>query len=96
MKECRNNGPSTISLVLVGNKIDLENERQVSHEEGEEFAKKNNMLFFETSALSGKILIYYLMIVLKLLRQKLKMVIIKIKIVVLNSINKIIKVIMLY
>ena len=54
MKECRNNGPSTISLVLVGNKIDLENERQVSHEEGEEFAKKNNMLFFETSALSGK------------------------------------------
>jgi len=54
MKEWRNNGPSTISLVLVGNKIDLENERQVSHEEGEEFAKKNNMLFFETSALSGK------------------------------------------
>ena len=54
IEECKNNGPSTISLVLVGNKIDLENERQVSHEEGEEFASRNNMLFFETSALSGK------------------------------------------
>ena len=39
-----------MSLVLVGNKIDLNFEREVSIKEGQEFAKANNMLFFETSA----------------------------------------------
>ena len=52
--ECRKYGPSTISLVLVGNKIDLEDNRKIAFEEGEEFAEKNEMQFFETSALSGK------------------------------------------
>ena len=42
-----------MDLLLVGNKIDLESNRQVKKEEGEEFAKKNNILFFETSAKSG-------------------------------------------
>ena len=42
--------PETL-LYIVGNKNDLENERQVKKEEGEEFAKKNNFNFFiETSA----------------------------------------------
>ena len=40
-------------MVLIGNKIDLENERKISYEEGEIFAKKNGMLFFETSAKNG-------------------------------------------
>ena len=53
MEECKNNGPSTITLVLVGNKTDLENQRVVTTEEGEEFANRNSMLFFETSALNG-------------------------------------------
>ena len=39
-----------MSIILVGNKIDLESERMVSTEEGEAFAKKHNLLFFETSA----------------------------------------------
>ncbi|KAJ3431262.1 ras di-ras and rheb family members of small gtpase superfamily [Anaeramoeba flamelloides] len=38
------------SLVLVGNKKDLENERQVSTTEGEEFANKIGAFFFESSA----------------------------------------------
>ena len=33
-------------MVLVGNKIDLDSERAVSTEEGEEFAKQRNMIFF--------------------------------------------------
>ena len=53
VEECKNNGPSTISLVLVGNKIDLEDKRQITYDEGEEYANQNNMLFFETSALNG-------------------------------------------
>lgn len=36
--------------VLVGNKMDLEEERQVSTREGEDLAAKYGILFFETSA----------------------------------------------
>ena len=39
-----------VPLVLIGNKIDLENERVVSKEEGEKFAYKYNIKFFESSA----------------------------------------------
>ena len=53
VEECKNNGLSTISLVLVGNKIDLEDKRQITYEEGEDYANQNNMQFFETSALNG-------------------------------------------
>jgi len=49
-KQC----PQTTFLVLVGNKIDLENKRQILYEEGASFAEKNNMLFIETSAKTGK------------------------------------------
>ena len=41
-----------ISVILVGNKCDLENERKVSKEKGEEKARNFNCPFFETSALS--------------------------------------------
>ena len=36
--------------VLVGNKIDLEKSRKISRNEGSEFARQYNMLFFEASA----------------------------------------------
>ena len=39
-----------IYLVLIGNKSDLEKERKIYFEEGEKFALKYNMEFFETSA----------------------------------------------
>ena len=41
-----------ISVILVGNKCDLENERKVPKEKGEENAKYFKCPFFETSALS--------------------------------------------
>ena len=52
--DCKNSSPKTVFLVLIGNKCDLENNREISEEEGREFAEKNGMLFFETSALTGE------------------------------------------
>ena len=43
-----------VAIVIVGNKCDLSNDqRQVSRQEGIEFAKQYNMPFFETSAKEG-------------------------------------------
>jgi len=39
-----------ICIILIGNKIDLEKKRKVTREDGESFAKKNGILFLETSA----------------------------------------------
>ena len=47
------NAPKETKYILVGNKKDLENQREVQIEEGEDFAKKNNIKFFETSAKDG-------------------------------------------
>lgn len=37
-------------IMLIGNKSDLDHRRQVSHEEGEKFARENGLIFLETSA----------------------------------------------
>ena len=54
IEECKNTAPKSILMVLVGNKCDLEDNREVTEEEGRQFAEKNGMLFFETSAKTGK------------------------------------------
>ena len=41
-------------LVLVGNKSDLDDRRQVSTEEAEEYAKKREINYIETSARTGQ------------------------------------------
>ena len=40
-------------IVLVGNKTDLNDKREVTSAQGEEEAKKNNLMFIETSAKAG-------------------------------------------
>ena len=54
IEEVKDNSLKVITIILVGNKIDLIKEREVSTEEGKEFADKNNITFFETSAKTGK------------------------------------------
>jgi len=43
-----------IAIVLVGNKIDLTAEREVSFLEASRFAQENDLMFLETSALTGE------------------------------------------
>ncbi|NWT11773.1 RAB17 protein, partial [Vireo altiloquus] len=45
--------PNEIVIALVGNKTDLAAEREVTTEEGEEFAQTKGLLFMETSAKSN-------------------------------------------
>ena len=54
IEDCKNSSPKTVFMVLVGNKCDLEENREVTEEEGKEFAERHGMLFFETSAKTGQ------------------------------------------
>ena len=53
LEEVRNNSDKKCVIYLVGNKIDLENERQISKEEAENFAKNENIKYIETSAVKN-------------------------------------------
>ena len=46
----RENAYSKMIILLIGNKSDLKMEREVSTAEGQEFANKHNLIFFECSA----------------------------------------------
>ena len=50
MVEIEKFGKQGVLKLIVGNKIDLEDKRQVSIEEAEAFAKNNNIQFLEVSA----------------------------------------------
>ena len=43
-----------IPIFLVGNKIDLEDSRDITFAEGEEFSKKHGLMFCECSAITGE------------------------------------------
>jgi Ras-related protein Rab-2A len=46
--------PKTVLIILIGNKIDLEDKRKVIFDEGNEFAIKHGITFMETSAKTGE------------------------------------------
>ena len=52
-EEIKKSGDKGVSIILVGNKCDLENERKVTIEMGKNKAKEMNCPFYETSALSN-------------------------------------------
>eukprot|EP00347_Sterkiella_histriomuscorum_P018721 403344431 len=54
LREAKSSCQPDVLMTLIGNKSDLEQKRQVSHDEGLMFKKKNNLLYFtETSAKNG-------------------------------------------
>lgn len=52
-RELYDNADQNIVVLLVGNKSDLEDRREVSFEEAQEYANQRNMSFIETSALDS-------------------------------------------
>ena len=50
LSEARMNADKDSKVMLIGNKDDLEGERQVSTKQGQQFSELENIPFFETSA----------------------------------------------
>ncbi|GFH56651.1 hypothetical protein CTEN210_13127 [Chaetoceros tenuissimus] len=50
LEEARQHSQSNMTIMLIGNKNDLEHRRAVSFEEGKAFADANGLIFMETSA----------------------------------------------
>merc|ERR1711920_445426 len=53
LEQARQNANANIAIMLVGNKCDLNQQRQVSQEEGASFARSHGLQFTEASASSG-------------------------------------------
>ena len=47
------NAPEHTKCMVIGNKCDLEEKREISKEEGDNFSKEQNIKFYETSAKEG-------------------------------------------
>jgi small GTP-binding protein len=52
-EQINTNAPKIAKTILFGNKSDMKDERKVSKEEGEKYAKDNELTFFEVSAKDG-------------------------------------------
>lgn len=53
LDDVRQHANPNTTIMLIGNKSDIETKRQVSREEGEKFARENELFFMETSAKAG-------------------------------------------
>ena len=47
--DIKETNPTITQIIIVGNKSDLENKREVGEKEARDFCKKNNFMFFESS-----------------------------------------------
>jgi len=50
LEDARQHSNSNMTIMLIGNKCDLESRRAVTKAEGEQFARENGLVFVETSA----------------------------------------------
>ena len=54
IEEVEKNAKNNCPRIIVGNKIDLEEKRQIKEEEGKNFAENKGMVFFEISVKTGE------------------------------------------
>eukprot|EP00299_Pterocystis_sp_00344_P009544 c4052_g1_i2.p1 GENE.c4052_g1_i2~~c4052_g1_i2.p1 ORF type:complete len:110 (+),score=17.03 c4052_g1_i2:297-626(+) len=54
LTDAQNLAATSLSVIAVGNKLDLKEDREVTFLEASRFALENNMMFMETSALTGE------------------------------------------
>ena len=54
ISDLRNNTNEKLVIMLIGNKIDLDKERTVKSEEGQEKSNENEVAYIETSALDSR------------------------------------------
>lgn len=54
LEDTRHHANENMTIMLVGNKTDLDHRRAVSTEEGQQFANENGLIFIETSAKSAE------------------------------------------
>ena len=54
LEDIKNHVQDNVFIVLCGNKIDLNNKRQVNFEDAQKFAKDNDLVYIETSAITGE------------------------------------------
>ena len=50
LEDARQHASANMVIMLIGNKCDLEQRREVKREEGEAFAREHGLIFMETSA----------------------------------------------
>lgn len=50
LDDARHHSNSNMTIMLIGNKSDLDHRRAVTVEEGEQFANEHDLIFLETSA----------------------------------------------
>jgi Ras-related protein Rab-2A len=71
LEDTKAHGCKQTAIILVGNKTDLDEMRQVTTKEGEAFAKANGILFIETSAKQAQNVEEAFMIPAKVIYEKL-------------------------
>ena len=64
LRDAKENANTNMTIMLIGNKCDLESKREVTREEGEQFAQENGLVFMETSAKTAQVCYESLLIII--------------------------------
>jgi len=54
LEDIKEFGPEDVNVIIVGNKVDMHYQREVSFQDASRLAEKHNIKYIEVSALTGK------------------------------------------